>query len=481
VLSVLGGIVGCALGWAGTRGLAALQPAGLIPVQDVGVDWRLVAYVLAIMAASGVGFGLAPAIWRGRRDPAQALKEGDRGGSAGGPTSRIRRWGNALVVAELSVALLLTTGAGLLVKSFWKLTHVDAGFDPGNVLTVGINLPPVRYDTTTKIIAFFDELEARVRSLPGVTGGAAILLPPLSGGGWTSDFHVAGRPADQYGTEVQHRIASPDYFRVMRVPLVTGRFFTAADRAGAPPVVLINTAFARQQFPGQNPIGQRLAFDRVPDSTSVWRTIVGVVGSERQTDLATPPRIEVFEPFAQAPNSYMTLVARTAGDPAALIPSVRRVLEDVDPDIALATLNTMGGLWTRSIARQRFVMILVITFALVGLALAVVGVYGVMAQLARGRTRELGIRLALGARAGQVQWLVVRDGLRLVGGGVALGLVGAALASRAMRAMLYEVTATDTTTFLTVPILLAAAAVVAAWVPALRASRTDPAGSLRAQ
>ena len=481
VLSLLGGIAGSALGWLGTRGLAALQPAGLLPVRDVRVDWWLVAYVLAITTASGLAFGVIPAIWRGRRSPAQVLKEGDRGGSAGGPGSRIRRWGNGLVVAELSLALLLTLGAGLLVKSFWRLEHVDAGFDPSDVLTVGINLPPVRYDTSTKIVAFFDALQARVRALPGVTGGAAVLLPPLSGGGWTSDFHIAGRPADQFGTEVQHRVISPDYFKVMRVPLVAGRFFTDADRAGAPPVVLINDALARQQFPGQDPLGQRIAFDRVPDSTSVWRTIIGVVGSERQTSLAIAPQIEVFIPFAQQANSYMTLVARTSSDPASLVPAVRRVVADLDPNLALATLNTMSALWTRSIARQRFVMILVITFAAVGLALAVVGVYGVMAQLARGRTRELGIRLALGARAGQVQWLVVRDGLRLVAVGLGLGIVGAMLATRAMGALLYQVAPTDPTTFLTVPVILALTALAAAWLPARRASRTDPAGSLRAE
>lgn len=478
VLSGLGGLAGAALGWAGTRALAAFQPAGMLPVQNVDVDWRLLLYVLAITTASGLVFGVAPALWRGRRTPAEVLKEGGRGGSDGG---RIRRWGNGLVVAEISLALLLTVGAGLLIKSFWRLEHVDPGFDRSGVLTVGINLPSARYDTSTKVSAFFEELVTRVRALPGVTDGAAVLIPPLQGASWSSDYHVGGRPADQYGTEVLHRVASTDYFKVMRVPLRAGRVFTDADREGAPPVVIINEALAEKEFRGQNPLGQRIAFDRQPDSTTTWWTVIGVVGSEHQTSLATAPQVEVFMPFAQQPNSYMTLVARTSLDPAALDASVRRVIADLDPNLAIATLNTMGSLFDRSLASRRFFMILLFTFAAVGLALAVVGVYGVMAQLAKRRTREMGIRLALGAQAGQVQWLVVRHGLRLVGWGVALGLAAAWAATRTMRALLFEVSPADPVTFLTIPVLLAAAAFVASWVPALQASRADPTRALRSE
>ncbi|HEY6807844.1 MAG TPA: ABC transporter permease, partial [Gemmatimonadales bacterium] len=469
---------GAALGWAGTCALAALQPAGMLPVQQVAVDWRLLLYVFAITTASGLLFGVAPAVWRGRRTPAEVLKEGGRSGNDGG---RIRRWGNGLVVAEISLALLLTVGAGLLIKSFWRLEHVDPGFDPSGVLTVGINLPPARYDTSTKVSAFFEQLVTRVRALPGVTDGAAVLIPPLSGASWSSDYHVGGRPADQYGTEVLHRVASTDYFQVMRVPIRAGRGFTDADRTGAPPVVLINEALAQKEFRGQNPVGQRIAFDKQPDSATTWWTVIGVVGNEHQTSLATPPQIEVFVPFAQQPNSYMTLVARTALDPAALEASVRRVIAELDPNVAIATLNTMDALFDRSLGGQRFFMLLLFTFAVVGLALAVVGVYGVVAQLAKRRTREMGIRLALGAQAGQVQWLVVRHGLRLVGWGVALGLVAAWAATRTLRALLFEVSPADPVTFLTIPVLLALTAFVASWVPALQASRADPTQALRTE
>src|SRR5690348_151932 len=326
LLSIIGGIAGCFLGWAGTRGLIAMRPAGMQTLPEVGVDGRMLAFVVTIVTASGLLFGTAPAIWRGRRLPAEVLKDGGRGGSDGG---RIRAWGRGLVVAEVSLALLLTVGAGLLLKSFWRLGQVDPGFDPQNVLAVGISLPMVRYDSASKQAAFFDELQERARALPGVTGGAAVMLPPLSGGGWTSDYHIGGRAADQYGTEVAHRVASPSYFRVMRVPLKAGRYFTDADRTGAPLVVVINEALARLEFKGQNPIGQQIAFERKVDSTTVWMTIVGVVGSEHQTTLADPPQLEVFQPFDQRPTSYMTLILRTSSDPTTLVPDLKRVIGEM--------------------------------------------------------------------------------------------------------------------------------------------------------
>jgi putative ABC transport system permease protein len=241
VLSALGGLAGLILGWLGTGALSALQPAGMLPVGDVAIDWSVVGYVVAVTTASGLLFGVAPAIWRGRRAPSDVLKEGGRLASEG---SRIRRWANALVVAEIALALLLTTGAGLLVRSFWRLQQVDPGFDrrsPGR----RDQSPPAKYDTSTKVISFFDELQGRARSLPGVTEAATVVTPALTGIGWTSDFHIAGRPADEYGTEVVHRTAAPGYFRVMRIPLRSGR--GSAIRTGRlAPVVVINETLARQ-------------------------------------------------------------------------------------------------------------------------------------------------------------------------------------------------------------------------------------------
>jgi ABC-type antimicrobial peptide transport system permease subunit len=253
------------------------------------------------------------------------------------------------------------------------------------------------------------------------------------------------------------------------------------DRIGAVPVVIINEAMAQKHFRGQDPLGQRITFDRVPDSTSVWRTIVGIVGDVRQQGLAIEPQIEAYEPAAQQVNSYMTLLARTRGDAAALAPAIRRVVGDLDPTMALAQVQSLERLQARSIAGRRFIMSLLVVFAVTGFVLAVVGIYGVMAQLSRRRTQEMGIRIALGARASHVQWLVVRHGLQLVTVGLVLGLLGATGATRAMRALLYEVTPGDPVTFLTVPALLMVTALAATWLPAARASRADPAGALRAE
>ncbi len=476
VLSLLGGAAGLALGWWGTKALVALEPEGLLRVADIGVDWTVVAFVVAVTTVCGLVFGTVPASWRARLSPAAALRGGGRTLSDG---LRTRRWGDRLVVAEVAIALLLTIGAGLLVRSVWRLEHVLPGFDPANVLTADVRLPGVRYDSAPKLEAFFDETLRRLRAQPGVVSAAAVRQLPRDGYSWSSDFSIAGRAPDQYGSEVQHREVTPDYFRTMRVPLLRGRAFTDADRPDAPPVVIINEALAREFFRGENPIGQRLCFDQHPDSTSVWRTIVGVVGSEHQSSLATEPRIEIFQPLAQSPGDRMILVARASGDPAALAPVLRRTVGELDPEIALGSVRTMDEVFAASMALPRFIMTLLVLFAAVGLVLAAVGVYGVLAQLARARTREMGIRVALGARASQVRWLVVRHALGLVLLGVAIGAVASLGATRALRGVLYDVPPSDPLTFAVVSALLAGVAVLAAWLPAVRASRADPTAALR--
>lgn len=480
VLSALGGAAGLVLGWWGTHMLVALQlPAGMLPVRDVRVSWSVLGYVLAITTASGLLFGIAPAFWSGRRVPVEVLKEGGRSGSEG---RRVRRWGDGLVVGEVALALMLTLGAGLLVRSYWQLQHVDPGFDPNGVLAVSLELPSTRFDTDDKTVAFYQELLQRLRALPGVSEAAAVLQPPLTGTAWTSDFAVAGWPAGEYGTEVAHQVVTPGYFHAMRVALRNGRVFSDADRKGTAPVVIINDVLARKYFRGQNPVGQRITFDKVPDSASTWYTIVGVVESEHQTALAIGPQIEVFAPFAQDGNNQtaMTLMLRTDADPASLAPSARRVIGAMDPDLVVTPLP-MTAVLSKSLARPRFLTTLLLVFAAVGLTLAVVGVYGVMAQLARRRLREMGIRIALGARGAQVQWLVVRHGLRLVGAGVVIGTVVSLGATRALAALLYQVAPTDPATYVGVVGVLVATAVVATWVPAAAVSRADPAGVLRGE
>ncbi len=477
-LSAIGGLGGLALGWWGTRALGAMQPEGMLPVRNLSIDWSVLAFVIAITTLSGIIFGLAPALWSGRRAPADALRAGGRTGSDG---MRMRRWGNGLVVGEVALALMLTVGAGLLVRSFWTLEHVDPGFDSAGVLAVSINLPQTPYDSNAKVVAFYDELVRRARQIPRVERAGLTRQAPLDGLSWSSDFSVAGRAPDEYGSEVQHREVSPDYFRTMRVPLIRGRGFTESDREGATQVIVINEALARGYFKGRDPIGQRLAFDKVPDSTSVWRTIVGVVGNEHQVSLAKDSHIEIFTPLAQAAQNYMVLMLRTRAEPAALAPAVRRIVAELDPTLAIHAVRTMDGVRATSMARERFLMTMLLLFAVVGMVLAIVGVYGVLAQLARSRTREMGIRIALGAQGGDVRWLVVRHGLRLTIAGLVIGSLAALLATRALGGLLFRTPPSDPLTFTVVALLLTATSVLASWIPALKASRADPALTLRGE
>ncbi|HXI20564.1 MAG TPA: FtsX-like permease family protein, partial [Gemmatimonadales bacterium] len=475
VLSLLGGLAGLLLGWWGTRALVALQPDGMLPVRDIAVNWTVVLYALGVTLVSGFLFGIAPALWGARRPPAEALKEGAAGTGTG---LRVRRWSEGLVVVEVGLALLLTVGAGLLVRSFWRLTGVDPGFNPHGVLAVGLSLPDAKYDST-RVTVFLNQLEQRARALPGAEEVAVVSGLPLTGAFYTTDFKADGWPADRVGFEVAHRQAGPGYFHLMGVRLLRGRLFTDQDRQGSAPVILINQSLARQYFPGQDPVGRRIAFDRVPDSTSTWHAIVGVVGDERQTDLATPSQIEVFSPQPQTYRTFWYLLVKTGGDPSGLAGGVRGIVASLDPTLALESAQTLDEVYARSLVQRRFLLTLFMVFAGVGLALAAVGVYGVMAQLARGRVREIGIRVALGARTGQVQWLVVRRGLRLIAIGLGLGLVAALATTRLMTALLYQTSPSDPPTFLAVPALLALTGLAACWLPALRASRANPVVALR--
>jgi len=478
VLSALGGAAGLALGWWGTRILAALQPAGMLPVRDVNVSWSVLGYVLLITTASGLLFGIAPALWSGRRAPVEVLNEGGRSGSEG---RRMRRWGDTLVVAEVALALLLTVGAGLLARSFAELRNVDPGFDASGTLTASISLPGIRYDTEDKMTSFFERLLERARALPGVRDAAVVSQLPLTGTEWTSDFAIGGRSTDGSGTEVLHREIAPGYFQTMYVPLLAGRDFTVDDRGDTPRVVIINDVLAKKFFRGQNPIGQKLAFDKVPDSTSIWRTVVGVVGSEHQVAMAAEPRIEIFAPVTQDSRSSMTVVLRTDSDPASLGPALRHLVKEMDPTLAIGSMKTMTAVRAESLARQRFLTTLLTAFAAIGVLLALIGVYGVMAQLARRRSREMGIRIALGASAPRIERMVVGHALRLVAIAVVVGTGVALLTTRALGALLYHVAPVDPITFVVVPLLLGLTAAVATWVPARQAGRSDPAVVLRGE
>ena len=479
VLSFLGGAAGFLLGWIGTALLASMLPAGILRVSDFGIDWRVLGFVLVVISVSGLLFGIAPATWNAGRFPGEALRDAARG--SGG--RRTRRWGDALVVGEVALALLLSVGAGLLVRSFVELQRVDPGFDPEGVVAVSLVLPSARYDTMPKVHAFYDELVTQTRSLPGVTDAAIVRQTPLTGTSWSSGFAVAGKPVTPatQAMDVLHRDVSPDYFRTMRVQVLRGRPFSEADREDAPPVVIINETLARAAFAAEDPLGQQVSFDREPDSASTWYTVVGVVGDEHQVSPAEAPRMELFAPARQEESRGMVLVARTAGDPAGAVPAIHRIISELDPALAIRSTDTLEELAARSVALQRFLMLLLVVFAAVGVTLAVVGVYGVLAQVVRQRTRELGIRMALGAESRDVQWLVVRHGLALAGAGLAIGCVMALTATRAVRGVLFGVPAADPVTFAIAVALLGLTVLAASWVPARRASRADPAVALRAE
>jgi putative ABC transport system permease protein len=484
-LALLGGALGVGLGVLGTRLLERLQPEGLLRVTTFPVDAGVVIFAVAVTAATALLFGVFPALVARRTGPGETLREAGRRGSGGRGT---RRLVSGLVVAEVALAALLVLGAGLLVRSIAELRQVDPGFDADGVVAVSLHLPGPGYPSPEPVIAFYDELLARIRALPGVEAAAASSTLPLRERGFTSDFFIAGRAADDYGTEVVRRSVTPGYFETMGVPLLAGRAFTPADAFADrwddqrdDRVALINQAMAEAHFPGEDPLGQRITTDRVPDSTSVWRTIVGVVGSERQSEIALPARIELIEPFGQATERSMHIYVRAGADPALIVPAVRTIVHELDPDLPLADAVVMDDVVADSMARDRFLMLLLLTFAAVALVLALVGVYGVTAQAARQRLAELGIRMALGARGADILRLTLRRGLGLVVAGVLIGIGAALLATRALEGVLYGVAPNDPTTFLAVALLLVAAGLAAAWLPARRAARLDPARTLRAE
>lgn len=475
VLSMIGGVCGLAVGWAGTHALARLQPAGMLRVREFGVDLTVLAYVIAITFVSGLLFGVAPALWARHRDPAESLKEGGRAAAHGAHT---RRWAEVLVVSEVALALLMTVGAGLLVRSFMQMRRVDPGFDP-HLVWVGAVTLNQSYDTDEKVAAFLEELRTRARALPGVTSAAYAMNPPLTGASWTSDFIGYGRPAGDYGTEVEHSLVSPGYFTTMKVPLLRGREFTSDDSPKSTPVIVINEALSRTYFKGRDALGQRIAFDKVPTPKSTWYTVIGVARDEHADALDVAPRPEVYESSVQNVSNYMNLAVRTTRDPAALTPSIRSILRSLDATLALTDVTTMDAYRQASLGRTRFMTLLMLMFGVIGMVLAVVGVYGVLAQISRNRTREMGIRMALGAQARQVRWLVVRHGLRLTVTGLAVGAIAATFATRALTKLLFGVAPNDPATLFFVALLLAGTSLAAAWLPALRASRADPMAALR--
>jgi putative ABC transport system permease protein len=383
-----------------------------------------------------------------------------------------------LIVSEVALSLMLLVGAGLLIKSFVRLSNTDPGFNPQNTLTASVSLASVRYEKEEQITRFYDQLIERVRVLPGVESAAGVSPLPLSNNDISFSFVFLDRPAPPpgQGLSAAVRFVTPDYFRAMGIPLRRGRVFTDQDKAGAPPALVVNEAFVRRYLPGEEPLGKRMrtGYNRIEGE------IVGVVGDVRGIALSVPGSPEYYIPEAHGAWSDLSLVVRTStSDPASLAPALRGVVRDMDKDQPLYEVRTMGALVSRSVARQRFSMTLIGVFAALALALAAVGIFSVMSFLVAQRTHEIGIRMALGAQGSDILRMIVGHGMTLTLVGVGLGLAGAYALTRLMSSLLFGVSATDPVTFGVVAALLAAVALLACYVPARRATKVDPMIALR--
>jgi putative ABC transport system permease protein len=478
LLGVVGGVAGLALAYWGLDALVSLAPAGTPRLRDIALDGRVLAFSLAVSLATGVAFGLAPALSASRTDVQAALHESGRSPAlARHPGARL------LVVAEIALSLVLMAGAGLLLESFRRLLSVDPGFDPHNVLTLGVSLPATRYPRPDQRARFFAELLERVRIAPGVVSAAAVTELPLGGdASIATRFTVEGRPAPAPGQKprAEYHAVTAGYFETMRIPLKKGRTFDAGDRREAPAVAVVNEALAAQVFPGQDPLGQRLRIGIGTDESDP-RTfeVVGVVGDVRHVGRQVFALPEIYVPHPQQSWSWMSLVVRTSGDPLALAGALRRAVAAIDSQQAVYDVRPLRELLSDSLAARSFIMALLGGFALLGLALATVGVYGVLAESVERRRGEIGLRLAVGASPGDVLRMVLGQAARLAAAGVTLGLAAAFALTRVMQSLLFGVSATDPATFATVAGVLAIAALLASYLPARRAAGLDPATVLR--
>jgi putative ABC transport system permease protein len=478
ILAVIGGGLGLLVAYWSTTALIAAYPTLLPRSRDIGIDPVVLGYTAALACVTAVLFGLAPAISASRTDLNETLKEGARSGS--GP---LRRWlRSALVVSEVALALVLLVGAGLLLKSFSRLLHVEPGFQTDQRLAVTTLLPRPKYNDPNLVVSFYDQAADRMRALPGVTSVALTSIVPISGSDEIYSINFEGRPPLPPGQGVSaiYYLVSPEYFKTMGVPVMKGRAFTDQDRDGTTRVAVINDVFARMHYPNEDPIGQRIRMGR---NSNIVREIVGVVGTVKHYGLKDTEQAQMYEPFRQMPAQAMTFVVQTAVDPASLTAAARHEIQAVDPEQPVSSVRTLSTMVDDSIALPRVQAILLGVFAGIALLLAAVGLYGVMAYAVSQRTQEIGIRMALGAGRGSVMMMVLRQAAVLTGVGLAIGLAGAVALGRVLTSvlepLLFNVTPADVATLAIVPSVLAAAALVATILPARRATRVDPIQALR--
>jgi putative ABC transport system permease protein len=475
LLSSLGAVAGTACAWVSVPLLVRMGGAALPGFAQSRAAGAVVTFALLLALVAAVVSGMAPAL-RGGSALERSLREGAIGAGEGRRGGRLRA---ALVACELALATVVVTGALLLVRSLGQLQGVDPGFESTNVLTAGLSVPPSSAADDAALGALYARFLDRVRAIPGVDQAGLVRALPLTNDHWSSDFAVEGRGREEFGIEVVHREVSPGYFQTLGVPLVAGRHFNDADDAAAPAVVVINRALADRFFPQGDAIGRRLCYDRYPDANSVWRTVVGVVGDERQDGLAQPPRIEIFAPLAQDPTRRASLVVRSGRPKETLTTELRAVLAATDRQLPLFEVRSLAEVRHESTRRERFLLTLFSLFAGLAMVLSAIGVYGVTAQAALRRRREIGVRMAVGAGRSDVAVALVRRFLIPVAVGLALGLAGSVFLGSAMQDVLFGLGRIDPASLATAPALLLVTAAAAMWWPVRRALRTPPSAVLR--
>ncbi|HEU4952975.1 MAG TPA: ABC transporter permease [Gemmatimonadales bacterium] len=482
LVSLAGGAVGLLLAYAGVRALVAADIRNIPRADEIGIDGTVMLFTLVVSILAGVLFGLAPAMHTATPDLHGALKEGGRGTTADRGSHALRR---SLVVTEVALALTLLTGAGLLLKSFARLQQVDPGFDPANLLTFNVALPQIRYPSDTSQTAFFDQVIPAIARVPGVIAAGGTSVLPFGGSWSTGSFDIEGYqpPENQPGPWGDIRIVSPSFFETLRVPLLRGRYLTDEDRATTRDVAVIDQEFVRRYWPNENPIGKRFTFgppDGVTDTTqNEWIEVVGVVGHTAHEGLDAEPRIQLYLSYRQTAIPSMQIAVRTRGNPDRYVNLVRDAVRSVDPDQPISNAAQMEELLSRSVGQRRLSMMLLSLFSGIALVLASIGIYGVMSYSVTQRARELGVRIALGADRTDVLRLVLRQGMGLAVLGIGIGLAAALALTRLIESQLYGVTATDPATFAMVAAVLAMTALLANLIPAIRATRLDPAVVLR--
>ncbi len=490
ILSLAGGALGLLFAVWGVPALLALNARNLPPATLIGLDAKVLAFTVLLSLLTGLLFGLAPAVRVSRTSLQESLKEGGRGAAGDRGGLALRR---GLVVATVAIALTLLVGAGLLTRSFERLVGVDPGFRPDHLLTFNIGLPATKYPSDTVQIAYFDRATEAITSVPGVTAVGATSVLPFSNGWSTTSFFVEGQPTDRQAITPwgDVRIVTPGYLPGIGAPLIKGRQFTQQDDASAPLVAIVDEEMVRRFLPNEDPIGKRITFNGSGDSTITWIQIVGVVGHTMHEGLDGERRLQAYFPLRQNGNRNMAFAVRTGGDPLGAMPGIRQALKTVDPDIAIANISPMDELISTSTGPRRFSMVLLAIFSGLAAALAAIGLYGVMSYTVTQRSKELGVRLALGATPAGVQRLVMGQGMRLALVGVGAGLVAALLLVNLLRAfdnaatvkpadrLLFGVNANDPATFVLISLFLLGVTLLATWLPARRATSVDPVVALR--